>query len=150
MMRALLDTNIVYDLLCQRPYDQDGLMQLKVMQTFGDVELWISAKSYTDLFYVIRKEIGSSAAQDILSNTLSWLHVCSIDGEDISSALEAKWQDLENCLVSRCADKVGANYIITRDARGFRNAKVPCGTASEFAAYVFDLSGIRYSTENLI
>jgi hypothetical protein len=40
-MRAMLDTNIVYDMLCKRPFDEEGLLQLKIMHAFGDVELWV-------------------------------------------------------------------------------------------------------------
>lgn len=149
IMRALLDTNIVYDLLCQRPFDRDGLMRLRVMHTFRDVELWISAKSYADLFYLMRKELGSVQAQALLEDTLSWLHVCSVDSEDIGAALKARWQDFEDCLISRCADKIGADYLITRDVRGFRNAAMPAGSASDFMEYVFDATSVRYAIDGL-
>ncbi|MDO4183518.1 MAG: PIN domain-containing protein [Coriobacteriia bacterium] len=148
-MRVLLDTNIVYDLLCARPFDQEGLMQLRVMHAFSDVELWVSAKSYADLFYLIRKELGSAAAQDLLEETLSWLKVCSVDGEDVAAAFAARWQDFEDCLINRCAEKTGADYLITRDANGFKKAGMPVGGASEFMQFVFDTTGVTYDTENL-
>ena len=144
-MRVLLDTNIVYDIMCARPFDAEGLEQLKIMHNFGDVELWVSAKSYTDLFYLIRREIGSETAHDALEESLSWLHACSVDESDIERALQVRWFDFEDSLVNVCAEKVRADYIITRNEKGFRNAATPHGTASEFMAFVFEKTNIRYA-----
>ena len=146
-MRALLDTNIVYDILCKRPFDEDGLLQLKIMHAFGDVELWASAKSFTDLFYLVRQELESPAAHDLLEESLSWLKACSVDEGDIEQALQARWHDFGDSLVSVCAEKVKADYLITRDEKGFRNASVPHGTASEFMEFVFEKTNVRYAIE---
>ena len=146
-MRVLLDTNIVYDILCKRPFDEGGLLQLKIMHAFGDVELWVSAKSFTDLFYLIRQELESPAAHDLLEESLSWLKACSVDEGDIKQALQARWHDFEDSLVNVCAEKVKADYLITRDEKGFRNASVPHGTASEFMEFVFEKTNVRYAIE---
>ena len=146
-MRAMLDTNIVYDILCKRPFDEGGLLQLKIMHAFGDVELWVSAKSFTDLFYLMRQELESPAAHDLLEESLSWLKACSVDEGDIKQALQARWHDFEDSLVNVCAEKVKADYLITRDEKGFRNASVPHGTASEFMEFVFEKTNVRYAIE---
>ena len=148
-MRALLDINIVYDILCKRPFDEEGLLQLKIMHFFGDVELWASAKSYTDLFYLMRQEMSSDQAQDLLEDTLMWLHVCSVDEDDIKSSLNARWHDFEDSLVNTCAEKVKVDFLVTRDAKGFRNAMTPHGIASEFAEFVFEKTGVRYAMADL-
>lgn len=146
-MRALLDTNIVYDILCQRPFDEEGLMQLKVMHAFGDVELWVSAKSFTDLHYLIRRELGSEAAHEVLEGVFSWAHACSVDEEDVKRALGARWADFEDSLINVCVENVKADYLVTRDEKGFRDAKVPHGSASDFMQFVFDKTNIRYAIE---
>lgn len=146
-MRVLLDTNIVYDILCKRPFDEDGLLQLKIMHAFGDVELWVSAKSFTDLFYLMRQELESPVTHDLLEESLSWLKACSVDEGDIEQALQARWHDFEDSLVNVCAEKVKADYLITRDEKGFRNASVPHGTASEFMEFVFEKTNVRYAIE---
>ena len=144
-MRVLLDTNIIFDILCKRPFDEDGLVQLKVMHAFSDVELWASAKSYTDLFYVIRRELGAERAQELLEDTLTWMHACSVDEDDIKAALQARWTDFEDSLVNVCAAKVKADFLVTRDAAGFRSSKIPHGSASEFMEFVFQKTGVHYA-----
>ena len=149
-MRVLLDTNIVYDILCARPYDEEALTQLKVMHAFSDVELWVSAKSYTDLFYLIRREIGSDKAHDLLEDTFNWLHACSVDESDIQKALYVRWHDFEDSLVNVCAEKIKADYLITRDEKGFRNANIAHGSAADFMKFVQDKTGISYSVQGLL
>lgn len=144
-MRALLDTNIVYDIMCARPFDVEGLEQLKVMHAFGDVELWVSTKSYTDLFYLMRRETGSERAHDALEESLSWLHACSVEQEDVKQALFARWHDFEDSLVNVCAEKVKADFIVTRDEKRFRNARTPHGSASDFMEFVFEKTNTRYA-----
>ena len=144
-MRALLDTSIVYDLLCRRPFDEEGLMQLMIMQEFGDVELWVSAKSYTDLFYLIRQELDSAEAHDLLEGTFEWALACSIEEDDIKRALQARWHDFEDSLVNVCAEKVKADYLITRNMKGFKNAALPHGCASDFMDFVYKRTGVRYA-----
>ena len=144
-MRALLDTNIVYDILCRRPYDEEGLLQLKIMHAFDDVELWVSAKSYTDLFYLIRRELGTEETQDMLEGTLEWLNVCSVEEADVALALRSRWRDFEDALVNVCAEKIKAGYLVTRDEEGFGESRIPHGSASEFMAFVFEKTSIRYA-----
>ena len=148
-MRALLDTNIVYDILCKRPFDEEGLLNMKVMHAFDDVELWVSAKSYTDLFYLMRQELDGETAQELLEDTLEWLEVCSIDKDDIEMALKARWRDFEDCLVDICAQKVKADYLVTRDVKGFSKSRIPHGSASEFMNFVFEKTGMRYALGNV-
>ena len=148
-MRAMLDTNIVYDMLCKRPFDEEGLLQLKIMHAFGDVELWVSAKSYTDLFFLIHRDLECMRVQDMLEETLDWLNVCSVDGDDIRRALDVRWNDFEDSVVNVAAEKVKADYLITRDEKGFRDARIPHGSASEFMQFVFDKTRVRYALEEL-
>ena len=44
-MRAFLDTNVLIDLLTERPPEGVEAVKLLAMQELGDVELWASAKS---------------------------------------------------------------------------------------------------------
>ena len=144
-MRVLLDTNIMLDMLCKRPYDEEGLLSLEVMQAFGDVDLWVSAKSYTDLFYLVCRELSSPEAHDLLEETFSWAHACSIDEEDIRRAISARWDDFEDSLANVCAEKIKADYLITRDAKGFSQSNIPHGSASDFMTFVHETTGVQYT-----
>ena len=131
-MKLLIDTNVLLDVfLCREQFIADA-KKLFIMKQFRDAELWIAAQSYTDLYYVGAKAHGSDRMQKILKEVFPLLNVCSIDGADISYALDEQWQDFEDCLLWRAAKKVKADYIVTRNAADFTRSDIPTLTPGEF------------------
>jgi len=126
-MRVLLDTNIIIDLIAQREGYQ-AIQKLLIAQHFGDIELWVSAKSYTDVFFILCKNIPSQALQEAFLTTLKHFQVCSVDGVAIEQAATKKWDDFEDCLISVSAENIGADFIVTRDKNGFTKSPVTCIT----------------------
>ena len=124
-MRLLLDTNVLIDYYLSRPVYCDDARQLFALAVRGKAELWASAKSFTDIFYVGRKAVGSEAMQRAIEASLAHLDVCSITMDDIQASLAERWPDFEDCLVARAAAKVKADYLVTRDANGFTRSTVP-------------------------
>ena len=131
-MKLLIDTNVLLDVfLCREQFIADA-KKLFIMKQFRDAELWIAAQSYTDLYYVGAKAHGSDRMQKILKEVFPLLNVCSIDGADISYALDEQWQDFEDCLFWRAAKKIKADYIVTRNAADFTRSDIPTLTPGEF------------------
>lgn len=123
-MRALLDTNVMVDLFTGRPPEGEAAAKLQIMQILGDIELWVSAKSFTDVFYVMRKENESEDIQRAFIRSLEFLKVCAVDADDIRKAAERCWPDFEDCLIAKCAEKVKADVLLTRDKKGFARSSV--------------------------
>lgn len=134
-MRLFLDTNVVLDLFADRKEFRREAYGLKAMGLYGDADLWVSAKSFTDVFYLMRRhgEFDSAIVQDIFLEHLGYLNVCTVGKDDIEASARAKWPDFEDCLVARCADKVKADMLITRDEKGFKLSSVAvCSPAAFF------------------
>jgi predicted nucleic acid-binding protein len=138
-MKLFLDTNILIDYFTRRQPYFDELIGLRAMQLFGDVELWVSAKSFTDVFYVARKVIDKHALQAAFADSLAFFKVCSVGQDVICSATQARWDDFEDCLVACCASRVKADYLITRDKEGFEHSPVavmdPTGFLTHYATH---------------
>lgn len=135
-MKLLVDTNVLLDFFeTRQPFVEDW-KRVYVMSCFRDAELWASAKSYADIFYVARKQMSSKTVQRSIVECLSLVKTCAIDGEDIRWAAEQGWKDFEDCVVSRAAQKVGADYILTRNVEGFERSAVPAITPADFLALV--------------
>ena len=143
-MKLLLDTNVIVDYFgARRPFcDQWEL--INALQMTGYAELWASAESYTDAFYLLRRAVGSEKLQDMFLESLSFVRVCSVDEDDIHKAAERSWSDFEDCLIAVCAEKVKADYIITRDAGGFKRSKIPAMDAPSFFTMLEEDYGIVY------
>ena len=143
-MKLLLDTNVLVDYFgARRPFcDQWEL--INALQMTGYAELWASAESYTAAFYLLRRAVGSEQLQDMFLESLSFVRVCSVDEDDIRKAAERSWSDFEDCLIAVCAEKVKADYIITRDAGGFKRSKIPAMDAPSFFTMLEEDYGIVY------
>jgi len=143
-MRVMLDTNVLIDYFAKRePYYQDAF-KLRVMQEFGDAELWVSVQSFSDIAYVLRGDTDSKKLQQAFLSSLSFLHVCSLDQEDLKNACQAAWDDLEDCLIEQCAKKLKAEYILTRDASGFARSSAIVLRPSEFFDHISSHYGLFY------
>ncbi|MDO4443329.1 MAG: PIN domain-containing protein [Slackia sp.] len=145
----MLDTNTLIDLFSRRQPFFEDCERLMVMRIFGDVELWASAKSYTDVFCVLRKALGSADVQKMFLKSMEYMNVCSIDGSDIARAASMGWPDFEDCLVYVAADKIKADCILTRDEAGFSAAKIPACSATEFFEEYGKAKGVFYDAVDL-
>ncbi len=131
-LTLFLDTNVMLDgFLPRREFNRDaGLILL--MAQFDDAKLHCSTSMLTDLFYIVKKSAKRASRviqeemEDLLFGSLSrniYLH--TVDTVDVREALRRRWPDFEDCLVNVCAERVGADYIVTRDAHGFDKSSVP-------------------------
>lgn len=143
-MRALLDTNVIFDLLTCRPPDGDEALKLLTMEQIGDIELWVSAKSFTDVFYVMRKDNKSEDIQNTFLKYFEYLHVCSLDLEDLKTAAERCWSDFEDCLIDVCAEKVQADVLLTRDKNGFVRSHVRTMSPKDLFAFMEEEFNLVY------
>lgn len=143
-MKLLLDTNVLVDYFGARQPFFDQWELINALQITGYAELWASAESYTDAFYLLRKAVGPAKLQDMFLQSLSFIKVCSVDEGDIREAAERSWPDFEDCLIGICAEKVKADYIIARDADGFKRSSMPAMDAPSFFAMLEEEYGIVY------
>ena len=146
-MRVLLDTNVLFDITArQSEYPESAL--LLIPNYFGDVELWVSAKSYIDIFYVLGKNMEGGAIQDAFLSGLNHLQVCSVDKDVVKEAADRKWTDFEDCIMAVCAERIRADFIATRDEKGFVQAKVPAISPEELLGILSD-DGLHYESLDL-
>ena len=119
-------------------------MKLQVMQELDDIELWVSAKSFIDAFYVMRKNNKSADVQRAFVKSMEFLNVCAVDADDIRKTAERRWPDFEDCLVDVCAEKVKADYLLTRDRKGFENSHTTALSSRDFFAKLESELGLVY------
>jgi len=115
-MRVLLDTNIIMDALQERqPFDMDAKEILKRSQRKVDVLCLFTANAATDIFYLYSKARDVRSAKAALEFLLNAYEVVAVTHDDCVAALSSAIEDFEDALVTVCAQKAGADYIVTRD-----------------------------------
>ena len=115
-MKVLLDTNIIMDALQERaPFDVHAKQILKIAQDKSKLTCLFTANATTDIFYLYCKARDVKSAKTVLEFLLAQYTVVSITHEDCLAALTPEALDYEDALVAICAEKVGVDYIVTRD-----------------------------------
>lgn len=130
-MDLVLDNSIVIDHIDRREPFYELSRRVCLLGVVGEANTYISVNMLTDIYYLLRKDYGSQGAQDLIENNLSFLQLIGISAEDAQKALAARWGDFEDCLVARCAEKIKADYIVTRNVKDFRSSSVEAVTPEE-------------------
>ena len=87
-MRVLIDTNVILDILQKRePFFTDSYRALR-RALENDAECLISASAATDIFYVLRKSLGSAQqAKEHIDQLAQVVSFADVQGMDIHTAL---------------------------------------------------------------
>lgn len=130
-MDLMLDTNIVLDHIGRREPFYELSRRTCLLGIVGEARTFVTTSMVTDLFYLLRKDFGSVEAQRMIQEDLGFLEMVSVTPDDVAEALAQRWTDFEDCLVARCAQKVGADYIITRDVDDYKRSTVRAVTPQQ-------------------
>ena len=114
-MTILLDTNVIMDALQERsPFDIPA-KEILLRGQNGELTCLLTANSAADIFYLYNKVRDIQSAKAALDFLLSVYKVVSVTHEDCITARSLPIDDFEDGLIVACAEKVAADYIITRD-----------------------------------
>lgn len=130
-MKIFIDTNVILDVLCNRPpFVEDSLKVFRCCEA-GQVSGYISALSIPNIVYIMRKELDSEKVKEILSTLTSIFSVVDLRKSDLTKAARLQFADYEDALQSVCAARTKATYIVTRNVKDFQNSPVPAIKPSE-------------------
>lgn len=114
-MKIVFDTNVIIDAVALRQPFCEEAKQILLMAAEEKIVGFLTSNSITDIFYVIRRNLQEPAARAIIRSLLYSLEVIEVGGADCWQALNLPMEDFEDALMSTCAEKIGAEYIISRD-----------------------------------
>lgn len=135
-MKLLIDTNILLDVLQERtPFVEDSSVIWKLCET-GKATGYVSVLTFANLVYIMRKELDSHKIREVfetLSLIFTFTDFCT---SDLNLASKLEWDDFEDAVQGVTAERVHADYIITRNVRDFTKSKVTAFTPSELIARI--------------
>ena len=119
-MRLMIDMNIILDVLLERePFFAHSKAVLEMCEK-KQIHGFISASTATDIFYLIRKGLGSTEeAYRALGHILDIVKVLTVTNDDVNHAFLQKARDFEDCLLATCAKSNKCSGIITRNKKDF-------------------------------
>lgn len=138
-MKLLIDANILIDVLQRRePHFHDSSIVWKICET-NQAQGCISALTFANLVYVMRKELTPEKIEETLRLMSLIFDFIELSSADLINAAEKKWSDFEDALQSATAERIYADYIITRNVRDFVKSNVMAFTPSELIIRINDV-----------
>lgn len=118
-MKVLLDTNVILDVALERqPFFEDSETVLSLVEQ-KQIEGYISASSFGDLFYIIRREKGRDLTLEFLREIATFCQVATVNQAIISMALATNFKDFEDAILYGAAVLNHLDAIITRNPKDF-------------------------------
>ena len=125
-MRAFIDTCVVIDALQSRePFAKDA--QGVFLAAANNLFLgYISAKSVTDVYYLMHRHThDDKASRDILNKLFALFDVLDTAGIDCRKAVLSPVSDFEDAVMVETALRSEVDCIVTRNLRDFTKSPVP-------------------------
>jgi len=126
MKKIFLDTDVLIDFLSDRqPYSEQAV-QLFAFALKHKFSLLVSALSFDNVYYVLRRNGFSHAASIRALKKLQDVTDCvSIHAQTISSALESDFKDFEDGIQYHTALDIGdIDFFITRNLKDYRRSEI--------------------------
>lgn len=130
-MKILVDTNVILDVLCDRPEFVDSSSKIWKYCEVGQIEGYISALSVPNIVYILRKELTPQKTEQLIQQITMIFKVVDLRSTDLKAAAEMFTSDYEDALQMCQAVRINADFIITRNIRDFKGSKVPALKPSE-------------------
>ncbi len=133
-MKLLIDANILLDVLQNREnFVRASSMVWKLCET-EQAKGYISALTFANLVYIMRKEMDAQRIEEVLHMLSLIFEFAELNDSDLFRAAALQWPDFEDAVQNVTAERIHADYIITRNVRDFSRSKVIAFTPDELLA----------------
>jgi len=132
-MKILIDTNVALDVLLNRVQFVQAAHAVFKQSAQEKVLGVITTNTFTDMYYILYKQSKDAAtSQMAITQLLKLVTLEAIIPADVSQALASNIADLEDAILCFAAQRLHADYIVTRNVADFTHSPVPAITPVEY------------------
>lgn len=145
MKQIFMDTNVVIDFLANRqPFAIDAAKIIDLALN-GKVDVFISAVSYNNIYYILRQSHSSNATIKLLEELADMTMITDVTDNIIRQSLKSDFKDYEDAIQYYSALSIpDIDFIITRNTKDFKKSKISVLTPTEA------LSALIASSNNIM
>ncbi len=140
-MKALLDTNVMVDVLQRRePWFRDGAA---IFRAVADQRIvgCLTAKQLADLHFFARKQLRGEEqvdrkARQVIGKLLALFELIDTLAADCQNALGVENADYEDAILMESAVRAGMDCVVTRNPAHFRGGPIRVLSPAELAAEI--------------
>jgi predicted nucleic acid-binding protein len=136
-MKVLVDTNIILDVLLHRIAFFDHSRKIFELVEQNRVGACISASAFTDIFYIIDKEIKNKETVYKAMDTVSAIFtIAPVFESTVKNALALRWKDFEDAVQYSTAKENQVHCIVTRNKDDYDASDISCMSPADFLAFL--------------
>ena len=133
-MRVLVDTNVVLDVLLARQPFVSAASELFGLVEHAQVEGLLCATTITTVDYLLTQAMPRADAHRALRKLLALFEVAPVNRAVLEEALASRIPDFEDAVLDQSGRLAGAEAVITRNQKDFRQAALKVLGPDEFLA----------------
>lgn len=103
----------------------------------------MAAHSVTTVFYVVERERDRRTALTAVGDLLSVVGVAEVGSADFQRALTFGLKEFEDAVQVAASLRIGADFLVTRNAKDYKGAPVSVKAPGELLALVAATSRLR-------
>lgn len=126
MKHYYIDTNVIIDMLADRGEFAEAASNLFDAAGRGEICVYISSLSYSNIYYIIRRYLGHEKTIESLKELSRYVGILPVNGKIIRSSLDSGFGDFEDAIQYFSAlqnRKIEA--IVTQNVKDFKLSTLP-------------------------
>src|SRR5690606_4443419 len=136
MKRALIDINILLDVLAKREPFLSHAATIWSAAERGQIQGLVSADSFSTTYYLLRRAANHQVAMHAMRLIRKVFEIVPLSVAVIEQAIASSMGDFEDAIQYHSALHGKAQCIVTRDQQHFRNTAIPVLTPQAFIATI--------------
>jgi len=132
MTRALIDTNVIMDVLFEREKFLEPAKAIWKAVEEGRLDGYISAITPITVFYVAERMKDAEHAHKLVEEILAIFRVCPLTEASLHAAMALPMDDYEDAAQVASAIAEGLDVIVTRDVNDYAASPIPALSPVKF------------------
>ena len=127
----LLDTDVLIDVALDRAPHVDAAAELLDYLEHVPRRAFVAWHTLSNFYYLVRPARGGAAAKDSIEGLIRFVTVAPTDTEALRYATSLRMRDFEDAMQVAAARACGAEFIVTRNTKDFRQSPIAAKTPAE-------------------
>lgn len=136
-MNLFIDTNVVIDYLADRQPFSEQAAEIFNYAEQGRISIHISAVSYNNIYYILRRSLNHTATIKILDEITEMVQIAEVNEAVIKKSLKSDFKDFEDAIQYNSALLVPKlKAIVSRNIKDFKHSTVAVLSPTEVLALI--------------
>lgn len=131
--KIFVDSDVIIDFFTDREPFANPASKIFELNESGLIQIYISAVSLNNIYYIVRKFIGHKDTIKIVEELVEITEIIGTTKKEIVQALKNDFKDYEDSVQYSSALNIkGLEAIVTRNTKDYAKAKLPIFTSDSF------------------